>query len=94
MLIHPTIDKLEALGLAGMAAGPHDQMEGVHYLEISFEDRFGMLVDCETDRPHSHRLSTRLKAANLRHAACVEDIDLRAPVNPRRRPLASARRSE
>ncbi len=45
------------------------------YLELTFEDRLGLLVDREADWRDSRRLATRLKAAKLRHQATVEEID-------------------
>jgi DNA replication protein DnaC len=79
MLIQQTLDKLEAVGLGAMAAALRDQLENPQYLELSFEDRLGLLVDREADWRDSRRLQTRLKAARLRHSATVEDIDFRAP---------------
>lgn len=80
MLIQQTLDKLDAIGLGGMATALREQLEQApQYLELSFEDRLGLLVDRETDWRDSRRLATRLKAAKLRHPASVEDIDFRSP---------------
>lgn len=80
MLVQQTLDKLEGVGLHAMAAALREQLElAPQYGELSFEDRLGLLVDREVDWRDSRRLSTRLKAAKLRHAATVEDIDFRAP---------------
>lgn len=80
MLLQQTILKLEAIGLAAMASGLREQLENPsQYLELSFEDRLGLLVDKEADWRDSRRLTNRLKAAKLRHPATVEDIDFRAP---------------
>ena len=79
MLIAQTLDKLEALGLSGMALGLREQAEGSVYLGLSFEERLGLLVDRETDLRDSRRLALRLKAAKLRQEATVEDLDFRAP---------------
>lgn len=79
MLIHQTLDKLEAIGLTAMATALREQLEQSHYLELSFEDRLGLLVDREVNWRENRRLATRLKAAKLRHPASVEDIDFRAP---------------
>ncbi|WP_241779072.1 ATP-binding protein, partial [Pseudomonas corrugata] len=37
------------------------------------------MVDRELTEREDARLSTRLKAARLRHNACLEDIDYRSP---------------
>ena len=80
MLVQQTIQKLEAIGLGAMASGLREQLENSsQYLELSFEDRLGLLVDKEADWRDTRRLASRLKAAKLRHAATVEDIDFRAP---------------
>jgi hypothetical protein len=46
---------------------------------LGFEDRLGLLVDREAAERDAKRLTTRLKFAALRQAACVEDLDLRSP---------------
>lgn len=79
MLIHQTLDQLDQMSLGGMAAALREQLEQSQYLELPFEDRLGLLVDREASWRESRRLTTRLKAARLRHQASVEDIDFRAP---------------
>src|ERR687883_1125186 len=79
MLINQTLDKLDALGLFGMALGLREQLESTQYLNLSFEERFGLLVDREAEARDSRRLAVRLKAAKLRQEATVEDIDFRTP---------------
>src|SRR5919199_4630414 len=79
MLMNQTLDKLDALGLFGMALGLREQLEGSQYLALSFDERFGLLVDREAEARDTRRLALRLKAAKLRQEATVEDIDFRAP---------------
>lgn len=79
MLVTQTLTKLENLGLAGMAVGLREQLESSQYLALSFEERLGLLVDREADLREGRRLALRLKAARLRHAATVEDLDFRSP---------------
>jgi DNA replication protein DnaC len=79
MLLTQTLDKLDALGLFGMALGLREQLEGSQYASLSFEERFGLLVDREAEARDSRRLALRLKAAKLRQEATVEDLDFRAP---------------
>src|SRR3982074_2281314 len=79
MLLNQTLDKLDALGLFGMALGLREQLEQSQYLSISFEERFGLLVDREAEARDSRRLALRLKAAKLRQEATVEDLDFRTP---------------
>jgi DNA replication protein DnaC len=79
MLINQTLDKLDALGLFGIALGLREQLESSQYTSLSFDERFGLLVDREVDTRDSRRLALRLKAAKLRQEATVEDIDFRTP---------------
>ncbi len=79
MLIHPTIDKLRELRLTGMQKALIDQMELPDRDTLSFDERFGLLVDSEYTERENRRLKTRLKRARLRQAATVEDIDYRHP---------------
>src|SRR5919197_663085 len=77
--MNQTLDKLDALGLFGMALGLREQLESSQYLSLSFDERLGLLVDREAETRDSRRLALRLKAAKLRQEATVEDLDFRAP---------------
>ena len=79
MLMTPTLDKLTALNLTGMARALHEQMEGSEYQALSFDERLGLLVDRETQDRSNRRLERNLKTAKLRNIACIEDIDFRKP---------------
>jgi DNA replication protein DnaC len=79
MLIHPTLDKLQTLKLAGMQRALIEQMDMPDHDALTFDERFGMLVDAEYTERENRRLKTRLKRARLRHAATIEDIDYRHP---------------
>lgn len=80
MLTVPTHDKLRSLKLYGMLKGLEEQALSSSYNELSFEERLGLLVDQESTEQENLRLAARLKYANLRQTACVENIDL---VHPR-----------
>ena len=77
MLKHPTLDKLHALKLTGMAAALVDQSATPDITDLSFEERLGLLVDREMTERDNRRMSSRLRRAKLRHAAILEDIDYR-----------------
>lgn len=79
MLKHPTLDKLEALRLFGMAQGLREQLEMPDCAALTFEERLGLLVDREMTARDNARLTSRLKRAKLRLTATVEDIDFRSP---------------
>jgi DNA replication protein DnaC len=79
MLNQPTLDKLHALRLEGMAEAFHAQAQQTNLGELSFEERFALLVDQEWTWRQNRALARRLTQAKLRHRASVEDIDFRAP---------------
>lgn len=80
MLIHPTSERLIALGFTGMAKALDEQRHATATFDsLGFEERLGLLVDREAAERDAKRLTTRLKFAALRQAACVEDLDLRTP---------------
>jgi DNA replication protein DnaC len=78
MLTHPTYDRLLALGLTGMAKALEEQRRQRNVEGLSFEERLGLLVDREAVERESKRLVLRLKYANLRQSAVVEDLDTSA----------------
>ena len=79
MLIHPTHERLIALGLAGMARAFDEQRASPDLAALTFEERVGILVDREAAERDTKRMTARLKVAALRQDACVEDIDVRTP---------------
>ncbi len=79
MLNNPTIEKLQAMKFNGMLKGYLEQCEDPDCEALSFEERFGLLVDREAVERDSRRMQSRLRKAKLRLAACVEDIDYRHP---------------
>src|SRR5579875_534305 len=80
MLANATVHKLACLGLLAMADGLAEQLATPGpWVELSFEDRLGLLVDQEATARESRRLTTRLRAAKLRYPASIEDLDLRTP---------------
>jgi DNA replication protein DnaC len=74
MLHQPTLDKLEELKLLGMLKAYQEHQQMPDCQALSFEERFGLLLDREATERANRRLATR-----LRQPACVEDIDLRSP---------------
>lgn len=78
MLKQPMIDKLLAMRLNGMAEGVNTQEQDPAVQELSFLERFSMLVDQQWSWRENQALQRRLNKAKLRAHACVEDIDYRA----------------
>ena len=78
MLIHPTIERLRALGLTAMADAFIELQNSPDAGELSREDWLGLLVDREATSRENKRLTRRLRQARLRQSAVVEDVDFRA----------------
>ena len=78
MLTHPTHDRLIALGLVGMAKAFEEQRQQPNVASLTFEERLGLLVDREAVERENKRLVTRLKFANLRQNATIEDLNTKA----------------
>jgi DNA replication protein DnaC len=79
MLTHPTLDKLNALGLFGMAKGFAEISASGDAAALPLSEGLGLLADRETSYRHDKRLAARLRYARLRHQAAVEDVDYRTP---------------
>ena len=79
MLHHPTLEKLQTLRLSGMYKALTEQMTLPESETLSFEERLGLLADRELTERQDRRLKTRLRQARLKHNACVEDLNYRAP---------------
>lgn len=78
MLTNATIEKLDELRLSGMQHAYREQLQGQDYDSLTFDERFGFIVDREHTERHNRRLQTRLRNAKLRLSATIEDIDYRA----------------
>jgi len=78
MLNQQTIEKLHAMRMRGMADAFTLQQEDPQTTQLSFEERFGMLVDRQWSWRQNRVLERRLREARLQGPACMEDIDYRA----------------
>ena len=79
MLVQPTLEQLYAMRLNGMAEAFRRQLEDAGASELSFEERFALLVESQWTWKQSRALTRRLALAKLKQPACVEDIDFRHP---------------
>lgn len=76
MLNAPTIEKLRALRLDGLAEAWQEQQGDPKSGELAFDERLGLLVDAEWLRRENKRLTRALKEAKLKlDRACLEDIE-------------------
>lgn len=78
MLNHPTLEKLRALRLTGMADALQEQLSKP-LPDLDFETRLGMLVEQEWFMRENRKLKRRLTCAKLQQSACMEDIDYEKP---------------
>ena len=80
MLDEETHRKLCAMKMHGLATAFQECLEQRGRDKLSFEERFGMMVDREWTERQERRVTRRLQIAKLRDStACVEDINYRHP---------------
>src|SRR5579863_459635 len=90
MLNQHTVTQLKALKLDGMAHAFAEQLTQRAVSDLSFEERFGLLVDRESSHRDSRRIERLLKLARLKvSSACLEDIDYRSGRGLDKRQIAS-----
>jgi hypothetical protein len=75
----PTIEKLHAMKLYGMVEAFRTQLETPNLHQLSFEDRFALLVDRQWDWKQNRALTRRLQLAKFKESGVVEDIDFQHP---------------
>jgi DNA replication protein DnaC len=79
MLTEHTIEKLYHMKLNGMAEAFKEQLQHPDLSDLSFQERFSLLVDRQWSWKENRRMRRLLTNARLKINACVEDIDYRAP---------------
>jgi DNA replication protein DnaC len=76
MLNNTTIEKLHDMKLSVMASSFQKQLSDRDFADISFEERFGLLVDCEWAARKNNRLKFLIRKADFVFPnACLEDIE-------------------
>ena len=79
MINQSTTDKLIEMRLTAMADAFRIQMDDNSMKDISFEDRFGMLVDVEYTSRKNNRLKRIIRNAELEQPdACISGVDYRS----------------
>lgn len=82
MLNENTVTKLQEMRLGAMAQAFKAQMSDPNMADLSFEDRFGLLVDHEWTTRKNNHLNRLIKTATFAEPnACVEDIEYHADRN-------------
>lgn len=78
MLPQQTLDLLHTLRLTGMAHALEEQQGVPDLAQLSFDERFALLLEREKHARDDRRLTRLLQLARFRVNACVEDINFRA----------------
>lgn len=79
MFSQQTIDKLYEMRLPAMAEAFAQQLQQPDLGDLSFEERFALIVDKQWCWKEDRRMSRLLKTARLRDNACIENIDFKTP---------------
>jgi DNA replication protein DnaC len=79
MLNQPTIEKLHAMKLHGMADAFRAQLETPDMSQLGFEERLALLVDQQWLWKENRALARRLQSAHLKERGVIEDIDYQHP---------------
>jgi DNA replication protein DnaC len=76
MTTESTLTKLHDMRLNAMADHFNEQLHNTKYNDLSFEDRFNLLVDIEWARRKNNKLERLIHNADFRYNnACIEDIE-------------------
>ena len=79
MLNQQTVEKLHGMKLHGMADSFRAQLETTQNGQLSFEERFALLVDQQWLWKENRALARRLQTARLKERGVMEDIDYQHP---------------
>ena len=93
MLITQTLEKLQALRLEGMAQALEEQRHQNDIAPLSFEDRLALLVERQWLWKENRALATRLKNAQFKISASLEDLDYRTSRGLKRAQIEQLRAS-
>jgi DNA replication protein DnaC len=75
MLTQQTLEKLNWMRLTVMAKEFRRQSEELHNTQLTFDERFGMLVDSEWTARQNKHLERLFLKAGMRQHSCLEDLD-------------------
>lgn len=72
-------EELRRMHLLGMLTAHEEQLQDPRFQELSFDERFGLIVDREWTKRENARQQRLLKLARFRLPAAPEDVDLGVP---------------
>ena len=94
MLYTQTIDKLQALRLEGMVQALEEQRRQNGIVGLDFEDRLALLVERQWLWKENRGLTIRLKNAQFKISASLEDLDYRNSRELKRAQIEQLRASQ
>ena len=94
MLLNPTLEKLRALRLTGMVQALEEQRQQNDIVSLSFEDRLALLVERQWLWQENRGLAIRLKTAQFKISASLEDLDYRSSRGLKRAQIDQLRTSQ
>ena len=94
MLYEQTLDKLQALRLEGMVQALEEQRQQNDVASLGFEDRLAFLVERQWLWKENRGLAVRLKNAQLKISASLEDLDYRSSRGLKRAQIEQLRASQ
>ncbi len=93
MLYTQTVEKLQALRLEGMVQALEEQRRQSDILSLDFEDRLALLVERQWLWRDNRGLAIRLKNAQFKISASLEDVDYRSSRGLKRAQIEQLRAS-
>ncbi|GMA60307.1 ATP-binding protein [Alicyclobacillus fastidiosus] len=75
MLTNPTLQYLRQMKLGAMADAYTQQLQDPNAQSLTFEERFGLLVDHEWVNRQNHRQQRLIREARLKINAAPEEIE-------------------
>jgi len=79
MLNEPTMEKLQTMKLYGMVDAFRAQLATSEFHQLSFEERFALVVDQQWLWKQNRAFERRLQLAKLKQKAVIEDINYQHP---------------
>jgi DNA replication protein DnaC len=94
MLFTQTLEKLHALRLEGLVEALEEQRRQTDIVQLDFEERLALLVERQWLWKENRALAVRLKKAQFKINASLEDLDYRSSRGLKRAQIDQLRASQ
>ena len=94
MLFTQTLEKLRALRLEGLVEALEEQRRQTDIVQLDFEERLALLVERQWLWKENRALAVRLKKAQFKINASLEDLDYRSSRGLKRAQIEQLRASQ